>query len=254
MGKHSSPASGGRPAPFLLAPMLLVAAVVAALTIVARAGHAGQQIRTEPAPAATGPMTAAPIVPFAPAFPSSPAQTGGNQTGTHPMADRTSTTKATVRTSPSTAGPVTVRLLGAPDFAGYCAATGQGALRLVTDDAYGWRCASDNGTGDDAQAVCEWTFHSEKITNRVADFTDPDSWQCWRANRRLGSIDFAAYCRQTGHPGVSYLNGRYAYGWYCTGTAAGIDAQDACRRLFGTPSPVSRFQNFYDRNSWECWA
>lgn len=237
MGKHSSPAGPTRPTPFLLAPLLLVAAIVAALTIVDRAGQAQQsQLRTEP------PVPA----PAAPSTPAS-ASAGPVQAAPTTMADTKSSTTAT-------AGRVKVALLGAPDFAGYCAATGQGRARLATNDAYGWRCTSDDGTGDDAQAVCAWTYHTQKITNRVADFNNPDSWQCWRANRRLGSIDFAEYCRQTRNSGVYYVDGRYAYGWFCTDAAGGIDAQDACRRLYDTPTPVSRFTNFYDKNPWECWA
>jgi hypothetical protein len=249
MGKHSvTPVQAGKyrrtgPAPFLLAPLLLVAAIVAALTIVASSGQAQQsRLRIDPvspAPAASG---AAGVK--GPANSASASAAGGGSAGT----------KAKTPKSPSPSGRVSVALLGAPDFAGYCAATGQGGVRLKADNAYGWRCTSDNGTGADAQAVCAWTYHIRTVTNRVADFNDPGSWQCWRANRRLGAVDFAAYCEKKGHPGASYVDGAYAYGWYCTGAGGGIDTQDACRRLYGTRTPVSRFSDFYDKNSWECWA
>jgi hypothetical protein len=149
-------------------------------------------------------------------------------------------------------GQLTVALLGAPDFDGYCQATGQGRVQLVAANAYGWHCSADNGLGDDAQAVCAWTYRTSGVTNRVADFHDPNTWQCWRARHRLGPINFNAYCVDTGHPGAR--GGADAYGWYCLNDSRGIDTQDACRRLYGSTVPISRFQNFYDKNSWECWG
>jgi hypothetical protein len=72
------------------------------------------------------------------------------------------------------------RNLGAPDFGGYCQATKQGSVELVSDNAYGWHCSADNGTGDDANAVCSWTYgySTSKLTNRFQNFNDPYSWQC----------------------------------------------------------------------------
>lgn len=123
----------------------------------------------------------------------------------------------------------TPRLLGAPDFSGYCQATGQGPVKLIANNAYGWRCSSDNGTGDDAEAVCAWTYNTTtgQVTNRVTDFNNPHTWQCWHATRELGPLDFNAYCTATGHPGATYTSGRYAYGWYCTGSSNAIDTQAA---------------------------
>jgi hypothetical protein len=143
--------------------------------------------------------------------------------------------------------------LGAPDFNGYCHATGQGSVHLVANNAYGWHCAADNGAGDNAQAVCAWTFHTTHLTNRIANFNDPTSWQCWQTNGKLGPLNFTTYCQQTGHPGA-ITTGTTAYSWYCTGDPNGIDAQAACRQLYHVPVAVSRFQNYYDPNTWECWG
>jgi hypothetical protein len=144
--------------------------------------------------------------------------------------------------------------LGKPNFEEYCQATGQGRVRLVADNAYGWHCAADNGTGDDAQAVCIWTYHTATVTNRVAKFYNPDSWQCWRASRRLGSLDFNAYCVDTGHSGAVVADGANADGWNCADESAAIDTQAACRRLYGGRPTISRFTSFYNKNSWECWG
>jgi hypothetical protein len=155
--------------------------------------------------------------------------------------------------APPAGGRVTPALLGAPDFGGYCAATGQGSVALKSNDAYGWRCTADNGTGDDAQSVCQWTYRTTKVANRVTNFNDPHSWQCWRANGKLGALNFTAYCTATGFTGATNT-GTDAYGWYCAGTGNGIDTQAACALLYGSQPPISRFQNFYDKNSWECWG
>jgi hypothetical protein len=152
------------------------------------------------------------------------------------------------------AGDATPVLLGRPDWAGYCAATGQGQLLQIYDNAYGWRCTADNGMGNDANDVCAWTYKSDQVTNRVEDFNNPHSWQCWRATRLLGLLDFDAYCKKLGHSGARYVQGLGAYGWFCTGSGGGIDTQDACRRLYGVDPPVSRFQNFYDGTTWQCWG
>jgi hypothetical protein len=100
--------------------------------------------------------------------------------------------------------------------------------------------------------VCAWTFHTRATVSRVADFNDPNSWQCWRITRRLGALNFDAYCQSTTHSGASYVDGHDAYGWFCAG--AGIDTQRACSSQYQVPVAVSRFRNFYDKNSWECWA
>lgn len=64
-----------------------------------------------------------------------------------------------------------------------------GATLLAAYHAYGWHCVADNGKGDDAEAVCAWTFHlpSSQVTNTVQDFNDPYTWQCWRVTRELST-------------------------------------------------------------------
>jgi hypothetical protein len=150
--------------------------------------------------------------------------------------------------------PRGVALLGPPNFSGYCHATGQGDVRLTVNNAYGWRCTAASDVGDDAGAVCAWTFQTSRVTSRVANFDDPFSWQCWRVTHRLGPLDFAAYCTRIGHPGVTYLAGHNAYGWHCAGSGGGIDTQRACATQYDRSPVVSRFANFYDKDSWECWA
>ncbi|MFL6118615.1 serine/threonine-protein kinase [Actinophytocola sp.] len=156
-------------------------------------------------------------------------------------------------TTSAVAAPKPRELLGAPDWDGYCSATGQGRAELKGLGAYSWHCSGDNGIGDDGDAVCDWTYQTQ-TTNRIRNFNDPNSWECWRATAKLGPLDFNAYCVLLGHAGARYDGDGTAYGWHCIGDTAGLDAQDACRQLYGSDPPISRFQNFYDKDSWECWG
>jgi len=156
----------------------------------------------------------------------------------------------------STAAPGNENL-GAPDFNGYCLANGHGNVQLVQNNAYGWVCSGQNNVGLDAQAVCSWTFSSPNIANRIENFNDPNSWQCWRSmHGELGSLDWNAYCQDLGHPGALDEGLNNAYTWTCqNGGNMGLDSQTACATLYPADiPPISRFQSFYDKNSWQCWG
>jgi hypothetical protein len=221
-----------------LAPLLLICGIVAAVLVASHPAPGGQTY-ADPATPGSSPLVSA--------FGSAPPLVQ------IPQRPPSSVPPSRSPASPSRPRALAVTALGAPDFGGYCQATGQGSVHLVADNAYGWRCAADNGTGDDAQAVCAWTFHTTHLTNRVADFNDPTSWQCWQTNGELGPLDFAAYCRQAGRPGAA-ATGTTAYAWSCAGDPGGIDTQAACRQLYHVPVAVSRFQNYYDRTTWQCWG
>lgn len=155
---------------------------------------------------------------------------------------------ATVATSSTS-----ILLLGTPDWNGYCEATGQHGARLdAAQHAYGWHCTVPTRYGASPRAVCRWTFGTSRAVDVVTDFYDPDSWQCWQVGGELGRLDFGAYCRRTGHAGAVLVR-ENAYGWYCTDDTAGIDADQACDLLYGG-TDVARFQNFYDKDSWQCWG
>ncbi|WOP38585.1 protein kinase [Streptomyces sp. Li-HN-5-13] len=252
-------------------PLLLAVAVIVATVIAHPVGTTPDstlQPSSTPAPSAVSPLPAdsSTAPPLRQPLASTPAQQAHNPSLNSNASPQTQPHASTAGnpgagTGNNAARPKALqagaaRLLGAPDFDGYCQATGQGPVKLVTNNAYGWRCSADNGTGDDAEAVCAWTYNTPtaEVTNRVADFNNPNTWQCWHATHELGPLDFNAYCTATGHPGSTYASGRYAYGWYCTGSSAGIDTQAACATLYGSSPPVSRFQDFYDKDSWQCWG
>jgi hypothetical protein len=160
-------------------------------------------------------------------------------------------TLATPRPAPPPARasrPATPTLLGAPDFDGYCRHTRQGSVRLIgADHAYGWRCSAATSTGDDAEAVCAWTYYlpASEVTNTVRDFYNPRTWQCWRVTRQLRPPDWTRYCQVTGHGPATLASQDDAYGWHCA-DGSGIDADAACAWTNRASSSVSRFQDFYD--------
>jgi serine/threonine protein kinase len=150
-------------------------------------------------------------------------------------------------------------LLGTPDWNGYCQATGQGPVTLVTaNHAYGWHCTKATTLGDDANAVCAWTFNRplNQTTNTVTNFYDPNSWQCWSASMQLSAPDWNGYCQATGQGPVTLVTADNAYGWHCTkATTLGDDARAVCAWTNGASTPVvARFQSFYDPNTWQCWV
>jgi hypothetical protein len=203
---------------------------------------------TRPAPVSTA--TTPPVVSSTPA--------------TRPATSPPATSPPAIAAPPTGSPPVTGQpaplpvptLLGAPDFNGYCQATGQGPVHLVsTWYAYGWWCTKPTSTGDDAGAVCSWTFRLplDEVTNTLTNFYDPGTWQCWRAHRQLAAPDWNGYCAAQGW-GQAQLTQQTAYGWHCSGNGAGLDDNTVCEWTNHASSLVlGRFQNFSDPRSWQCW-
>ncbi|GAA2165000.1 hypothetical protein GCM10009727_83170 [Actinomadura napierensis] len=218
---------------YLASVVILTAAAVTAAAVLApgtpepasSAAHPqGVSLPTQPGTSTPQPPTSSPTpeLPTTPTSRSAPRHSSGGDSGNH--------RKAT--------GVTGTALLGAPDFDGYCTATRQGHVELVRNDAYGWHCTSDNGTGDDAQAVCAWTYGTDQLTNRVADFNNPHSWECWHTRTgRLGSLNFNRYCQITGHHSATYVQGRDAYGWYCTGSNDGVTPKTPASASTTPPRP-----------------
>lgn len=258
-----------------LAPLLLVLAIITVYAIAAN-GQSSPNMATPPQPSiSTLPLTPTDMPASTPSTidqPTAATTTVSTSASTADTADAAPppSTASETTTLPASAPPTTphttstaragtvyaaVRELKAPDFDGYCRTTGQGGATLNTSlHGYGWRCTADNGTGDDVQAVCQWTNHTTQVTNRIADFNDPNSWQCWAAARDLGPIAWDTYCQDKGWGHVADAGKNNVYTWYCTGTSNGLDSQDACLTLYGSNPPISRFQNFYDKNTWQCWG
>ena len=240
-----------------LAPLLLILAIatVAAMTI----HGAPTRLDTAPPPTTgtTPSVIQSPSISPDPALSVSPSASGTAATSLPNQAESDSSSPQSnadqQRNAPQLTGGASAQL-GSPNFDGYCQATGQGSVQLVANNAYGWRCSGDNGTGDDAEAVCQWTFGTTQIANRVANFNDPHSWQCWASTGELGTLDWNAYCQDKGWGDAVDSGTNNAYTWTCSGNSNALDSQDACLTLYRSNPSISRFQNFYDKNSWQCWG
>jgi protein kinase-like protein len=190
------------------------------------------------------------------------ADPGGPASGTSTPAvtARSATTQPAPRTAaPGTATPTAasfvpnaVRLAG-PDFAGYCAAAGQGTVSRSGQDAYGWRCSATPGTPLDADAACRWTNHVQHAMASVASFW-AGAIDCWDVVRDLGSADFAGYCRSLGYPGAVLNRTYYAYGWGCRNDPTPIRVDTGCQWQFGSRAITAIVADFYDPDSWHCWG
>ena len=184
-----------------------------------------------------------------------PASHGTTGITARPTAQRTGSPPSSQTAVPGRNRPAaSPAMLGAPDWKGYCATAGHGTAQLTSDDAYGWHCT--DGAGIDGNAACAWTYgySDNQAIGRIQDFYDQTSWQCWRVSRELGAPDFNGYCRAT-RQGAVQLTSDDAYGWHCA-DGAGIDGNAVCAWTYGrNPEQVTnRFEDFYDPNSWQCWA
>jgi hypothetical protein len=255
MGRHEqqpAPRPAHKFAPgnarFSLAPLILAGAIL--ITYAVLRPTASTQTLAAPPPTRP-PAVALPVTRHAPSQASPAAEATHAVTAPSAGPVRPATSAPPARSGPD---PVRPALLGAPAFDAYCQVTGQGTVQLVSANAYGWHCSADNGIGDDATAVCAWTYHRpvSGVASSVPDFYDPHTWQCWSVTRQIQPPDFSGYCLAAGH-GAVQLSSPDAYGWHCA-DGSGIDAGLACEWTNrSTPVMVARFQNFYDSQSWQCW-
>jgi hypothetical protein len=246
---------------FGVAPVTLVAIIVAAFLIVSpgQGSAASLGFKAGPAPS-TQQLTASAM-----ATPSqSPSASPSAHKKKHPRATspaspgaKTARSGKSAKATPKPAhkaGKVAPHNLGLPNFAGYCQHIGHRTAELVASNAYGWRCTLNPSIVLKTVSVCAWTYHLS--TSRVIDvstnYSDPSAWQCWRINRDLGALDFARYCVAAGH-GTSKLVANNAYGWQCTSPAAAVDTTAACDLLYHVTNAVSRFAVFSSPYSWRCW-
>ncbi|WP_436774124.1 hypothetical protein [Yinghuangia sp. YIM S09857] len=155
-------------------------------------------------------------------------------------------------TRPAANSATVTAFLGGPDYVGFCRATGQGVAEVSGPTAYDRGCTQPHGSGVSATEVCAWTYHTDRLVDRIADFNDPSSIECWSVSTELGPLDFDDYCRRTGYTGAVAVN-TTAYAWYCDGKRA-IDSQAACALLYRATPAVSRFSDFHNRDSWTCHA
>ena len=159
--------------------------------------------------------------------------------------------------TPAAASPPAPQLLGSADLSGFCRSQGYAGASLTGATAYDWHCV----TGDDRRAdvsfaeACRRQFQPRNTVDRIGDFHDPRSVQCWSVSGEPVTPDFDTYCQQAGR-GSAVLTGATVYDWHCraggSGALTDIDVRQACvGTVFGT-AVMDRFRDFGDPYSWEC--
>lgn len=70
---------------------------------------------------------------------------------------------------------------GATNLGGYCQSLGDTGVSLDGNTAYNWKCVTPSGqhVGIDVTAACIWQYNDSQILTRLADYNNPNSWQCW---------------------------------------------------------------------------
>ena len=73
------------------------------------------------------------------------------------------------------------RQLGGVDLDGYCRSLGHLRVQLDGPTAYDWHCITTIGqrVAISATGACQWSWRQPGALDRLADFNNPYSWQCW---------------------------------------------------------------------------
>ncbi|MET8151218.1 hypothetical protein ACIBSW_21050 [Actinoplanes sp. NPDC049668] len=163
----------------------------------------------------------------------------------------------------ATAGPAAAstppRKLGGLDLGAYCRSLGNAGAVLAGPTAYDWHCAGADGGRSDLtfDAACRWTYATGDAVDRIGDFRDPASVECWLVSPAAVAPDFGNYCTSTGHSSAE-LVGTTVYDWRCVRHSRGgptyfsIDVAAVCRKTTGVAATVERFVNYYDARTWQC--
>jgi hypothetical protein len=117
-----------------------------------------------------------------------------------------------------------------------------------------------------ASDLCKEQYSQyNNVIDRLADYFDPVSLQCYRDVRPLiNSIateaNIKAFCQNYLKYRDLYHNAasrKTAYDWKCltaTGQPVGFDVADLCRYVSHVDTAFDRLTNYYRPDGWECWA
>jgi transcriptional regulator with XRE-family HTH domain len=112
------------------------------------------------------------------------------------------------------------------------------------------------------QEACQWGFpnFASDIIDRLADYYDPSSVQCYRGEITLGSIateeTLNLYCQYIKHVAI-IKNGETAYDWKCkssSGILEGFSVTDVCQWFYHRSDAFDRLVDFSHLNGWQCLA
>jgi predicted outer membrane repeat protein len=108
------------------------------------------------------------------------------------------------------------------------------------------------------QQACKWQYKQSDVIDRLADYYDPSSWQCYAHEKKLGSITnhLGDFCQHEHYTGINSTHDN-AYEWQCldqNNALVSISIADACQWYYQRNDAIDRLVNFNDPNGWECWA
>jgi hypothetical protein len=113
-------------------------------------------------------------------------------------------------------------------------------------------------TSINIQRACQWQYKQSDVVDRLADYYDPSSWQCYAHEKKLGGITnyLNGFCQSKHYTGVNSIH-KNAYEWQCldkNNTLVSISVADACQWYYQRNDAIDLLVNFNDPNGWECWA
>jgi hypothetical protein len=110
------------------------------------------------------------------------------------------------------------------------------------------------------------TTNNATIVDRLTNYFDPSSLQCYKDLKRLGSLgdneaDFAAQCKKDPGSEGLYNNPQErhtAYDWSCQPKnhnllPLGLSIANACDTRYGVSNAIDRLVNYNSPAGWECW-
>src|SRR5260370_30130772 len=70
---------------------------------------------------------------------------------------------------------------GVTNLDGYCQSIGDSSASLDGTTGYSWTCVTSSGqhTGLSFTAACQWQYHDHQAVDRLIDYNNPNSWQCF---------------------------------------------------------------------------
>ncbi len=167
--------------------------------------------------------------------------------------------------------------LGIANINGFCLNKGGSYGKIstkvdksLTDIMFTCFDQSNDVTGPDisGQTICQSQYSASlginTVIDRMANYYDPTSLQCYKNLKRLGPIgqgSFARYCsRQQQYTGL-FDNSPYrqtAYDWLCQPKDAsrlpnGLSVTNACNLQYDVKDAIDRLANYNSINGWECW-
>ena len=133
---------------------------------------------------------------------------------------------------------------------------------MFTCDLLGQRSETFSG-----QAICQTLYPDVDVVDRLENYFNTTSLQCYKNLKLLGSIgnntkDFDDYCRKDAPNAGLYDNKSErttAYDWLCqpkdkTRLPSGFNVAYACDFKYHTNNAIERLVNYNRPDGWECWV